>query len=144
MIDIQTNTIQTLVKLGQSFANPTPALQSAISIAQAQNPWFTPQSIHHALQAFSSELTEDKLTQFVRSYPHPTSSASIALILAGNIPLVGLHDIICVLLSGHKAIIKPSADDRALVEYVLEFIRQHDTELGQRISIVDKDRKSVV
>ena len=48
-------------------------------------------------------------------YPLPDASKNVLLVLAGNIPMVGLHDILCTYVSGHRAVIKPSRDDTALI-----------------------------
>jgi hypothetical protein len=79
------------------------------------NPWFTEDNIRFAFRAWSDLLQEENILSWLEKYPEPASvRKKIGLITAGNIPLVGLHDIICVLAAGHTALVKPSSEDPLL------------------------------
>lgn len=78
------------------------------------NPWFTPENVRKALHGIAGWLTEEKLTNWVESYPESTVSKRVGMVMAGNIPLVGFHDFLCVLLSGHVAVCKFSSNDNKL------------------------------
>lgn len=82
------------------------------------NGWFTPQNVKNALESWSLALTEDNLLQFTTPYlstldSNPTKT--VAIICAGNIPMVGWHDVLCTLLANHKCLIKLSSDDQNLI-----------------------------
>ena len=62
----------------------------------------------------------------------------MGIIAAGNIPLVGLHDVLCVLLTGHRALVKLSADDEVLMKFVFEQLVTANPLLGQYIQVADK------
>ena len=85
------------------------------------NKWFDPSQIGFALQQWSEQLTQKSLDQWVAHYQSEfTGGKTIALVLAGNIPLVGFHDILSGLISGHKIVCKSSSKDPVLTQYVLE------------------------
>lgn len=88
--------------------------------SEIENAWFTPESLRWALQQWAKLLTEDQLQEWVSAYPTIDQPKRVGLILAGNIPLVGFHDIISVVLSGHTPIIKCSSKDQRLIPYLME------------------------
>ncbi len=90
------------------------------------------------LQALSSNLTSEKLTPWVASYPIVQTDQTVGLILAGNIPLVGFHDILCVLIVGFRAQIKLSSDDAGLTAFVLHELIDIEPAFAEKIQIVDR------
>lgn len=94
---------------------------TTVSAAAEANPWFRPQDIRLALStAADSMLSEAKLRKWLDAYPAiPVSTPkNVLIIMAGNIPAVGLQDLLCVTASGHRAIIKPSSRDTVLMSYI--------------------------
>lgn len=92
-----------------------------IESAIEQNPWFTEQDICDAVEAIRTQmLDKTKLETWLADYPTATAPKRVAIIMAGNIPLVGFFDLLCVLCSGHEAHIKPSSKDRVLMQYVVD------------------------
>ncbi|MBT7739197.1 MAG: acyl-CoA reductase, partial [Cryomorphaceae bacterium] len=84
--------------------------------AQSKNPWFTDANIKVNLTYWSKKLTKHNLNKWLSKYNlNNTSRKNIAIIMAGNIPLVGFHDFICVFLSGHNSIIKLSNSDNCII-----------------------------
>ncbi len=85
--------------------------------ANTHNAWFTPSQVTAALHAWGQMLTTTKLNDFVKPYELDaiTSPKTVGLVMAGNLPLVGFHDYLCVLLSGHQALVKLSSDDEFLL-----------------------------
>lgn len=114
------------VALGKVLQQPisNQQIQQAIEHSCAQNPWFTPAFIAHRFLEISHMLSEEKLVKWASSYTiqTPTPPLSIAIIMAGNIPLVGFHDLLCVLLSGHKAICKISSKDKVLMHFIVSIL----------------------
>lgn len=94
-----------------------------IETAQNYNGWFTPDQIRFALQSWAEALTESNLTQWLNNTSFLNNTPKkVGLVLAGNIPLVGFHDVLCVLVSGHKALIKTSSNDQKLLPFLMEYL----------------------
>lgn len=108
--------------------------------AMAQNPWFTEGDILRAVDAIRLEMLDrDKLSAWLARYTPTLAPQRVAIIMAGNIPLVGFFDLLCVLCSGHKAYVKPSSKDRVMMEYVVDLLR--DINPNVEIHAYDKDTK---
>ena len=105
------------------------------------NPWFTPAWLDHALRGISLMLEEKVLLKWLGAYGgipiRATQQKTIGLVLAGNIPLVGFHDILSVLASGHRVQAKTSSKDDRLIREVAAIIGSLDADLGERISFTD-------
>ena len=87
--------------------------------ALAENEWFTPYMVQSAIRAMLPWFEGNALADLRRSYPALRQQRRIGLILAGNLPLVGLHDLLMVLLSGHRAVVKPSHKDGVLLRHLV-------------------------
>ncbi|NQV51654.1 MAG: acyl-CoA reductase [Flavobacteriales bacterium] len=123
--------IQALTRLGEALREilqhyTTPEQErarAAVALSFHKNGWFTEPEVKRSLHYWSEALTQEKLTAWLDLYDiKGNSSLDVGLILAGNIPLVGFHDIVCTLLSGHRAIIKPSSSDHVLIEWLMELM----------------------
>jgi len=113
--------IQALSELGQYLRNPDEQLINIISAEKNYNAWFTVANVNRAINAIAGQLTPANLNDWLSKYDIPTSlPKKVGLILAGNIPLVGFHDVLCVLVSGHFAMIKASSQDSHLIRRILE------------------------
>ena len=106
-------------KTENSILNPdAEEIYDSIKTAGFHNPWFTPENISFALKTWSETLTEDSLVSWISKYKHGIDKAKpkrIAVIMAGNIPVVGFHDFLCTLLCGHHFIGKLSSGDKILL-----------------------------
>lgn len=92
--------------------------------AMATNEWFSHEDIMMAVDAISRQmLSREKLLSWASHYPRPTQSKRVGIIMAGNLPLVGFFDLLCVLMSGHTAVVKPSSKDLALTQYIIDNLR---------------------
>lgn len=103
--------------------------------AQNQNAWFTPQSLEQALKGIQILLDANALQKWVDSYSFLESDQpqQIGLMLAGNIPGVGFHDILAVLIAGHSACIKLSSQDSALPRWLLAQLKSIEPRFAERI-----------
>jgi hypothetical protein len=105
------------------------------------NPWFTPEFVRRALEGISFMLEREVMDQWLVAYPEQQpdtfSAKTIGLVLAGNIPLVGFHDILCVLLSGHKLLARPSTKDDRLIRKVAQVLIDIDPGLHDSIRFTD-------
>lgn len=104
-------------------------LQRLIAKEQVLNPWFTKDSVAHALKSLGEMLQPEVLEPFAGKYEWAQQSRRVAIIMAGNIPLVGFHDVMCVLLSGHKALCKLSSSDARLLPAFAQIMYQWNPSL---------------
>ncbi|MBL0018469.1 MAG: hypothetical protein IPP17_19025 [Bacteroidetes bacterium] len=109
--------------------------EALLARATAMNEWFTPDSIQLAIGAMLPWFEGNLLTTLRNTYPTVRKARRIGLILAGNLPFVGLHDVLMVLLSGHIAVVKPSHKDAVLL---LHLLNRSSPEIQQRVSIKDR------
>ena len=87
--------------------------------SEIENPWFTIENQKFTLKQWANLLTEQNLNQWLSQYKTPLLSKRVGLILAGNIPMVGFHDVISVILSNHIPVIKLSSKDKRLLPFLL-------------------------
>lgn len=112
--------------------------EEKITLAKHQNGWFSKEYILFGITNWSTLLTNEKLTAWMSSYSmNSTSPKTVALIMAGNIPLVGFHDFLCVLLSGHKPLIKLSSNDTALFPFIARYLVHLEPGLKEEIHFVE-------
>ena len=114
--------IELAVQLGEYILSDTPKWQEAKQKASLINPWFTPQFIDLASGNIAHHfLGRQKLSVWLMPYAiQSPSPKKIGIVMAGNIPLVGFHDLLCVFISGHKAIVKTSSKDDTLIRHLAE------------------------
>ena len=94
-----------------------------IKLSQSHNGWYTPENVYYAINSWSQALTDDNLNLWLSKYSFENiKSKSIGIILAGNIPLVGFHDFLSVLISGHKVLIKTSTNDQKLLPFLVKYL----------------------
>ena len=120
-----------LSKRLQSFGNDEYTLQ-IIAEACAANKWFTHVDIYRAVEAIREQfLNREKLQGWLSHYNiEQVTPKRVAIIMAGNIPLVGFFDLMCALICGHSVAIKPSSKDRALMEYVCRTLNDIDPQIN--------------
>lgn len=133
-----------LVKLGVYIQENGDAWQQAKVKAQRQNGWFVPAFIDLAANNISQcFLQKDALTKWTAGYQFPSENQSpknIGLVMAGNIPMVGFHDLLCCFISGNKTIIKQSTKDDVLIKHLVEKLYEWDPEVKNFISFADQLR----
>lgn len=110
--------------------------QLFIKKEQQHNPWFTEKNIKSALKGLAVMLEKEQLIEFSDRYLFTQNPKKIALIMAGNIPLVGFHDLICVLLSGNNAVCKLSSQDSRIPMFVIRLLIEMDERLATKIQLI--------
>ncbi len=112
------------------FGGDVPTQEVAERACRA-NGWFTPADVRRAVAAIADGmLRRDRLETWLAPYPVPVAvPRRVLVVMAGNIPLVGFFDLLCVLAAGHRCLVKPSAKDRVLTEYVVGMLRELDPEV---------------
>lgn len=123
-----TNYNQTEIQLHQG-------LDKLIETANIYNNWFIPQFVNTAIINIGVILNEEKLVSFCKENKvnDNANKKTVAVICAGNIPMVCFHDVMCVLLSGHKVLIKLSSDDDILLPFFLKLLTYFEPELENNI-----------
>ncbi|WP_445733736.1 acyl-CoA reductase [Mariniflexile sp.] len=94
-----------------------------LKLAEEHNGWFTAENIRFALQSWVNALTVANLETWLKPYTlHVNSPKRVAIIMAGNIPLVGFHDFLSVLITGHNVLVKQSSSDKHLLPYLAKYL----------------------
>lgn len=95
----------------------------AIQHAKHYNSWFLPEEIKFSFSQWGKTLTTQKITEWLSSYAiNDSSPKTIGIVMAGNIPLVGFHDLLCILITGNKALLKLSTSDNRLIPLCCEYL----------------------
>ncbi|MGB2460609.1 MAG: acyl-CoA reductase [Flavobacteriaceae bacterium] len=122
----------------------TRALSEAVEAARIQNAWFTTSNIHTAFRNWGDILRHKTISNWLSTYPTAKwSNQTVGLVLAGNLPLVGFHDVVCVLLSGHRAVIKLSSKDKVLIPAFISILESKFPEINDRVQFVSDQLGSV-
>ena len=96
-----------------------------IQRANVHNAWFTETMVRLALKGWAENLTESNLNRWMDFYDHDSKdnpSQKVAVVMAGNLPLVGFHDFLSILITGHEVIAKLSGSDKFLLPYLAEVL----------------------
>jgi len=126
--------------LGRQLSCPDEKLTAIIQDEHYYNAWFTPASVEEAVKESGNMLNMDDLSAWLSRYHIESGkdAKKVGLILAGNIPLVGFHDVLCVLITGNHALIKASAQDSRLIKHVLNMLVAIAPEFEEQYSIVER------
>lgn len=136
----KSRSIEAFSELGKQLINPGEQLLAVINDERQFNAWFTPESVLKAVKAIGKMLNREDLASWLARYDvdYNKTSKKVGLILAGNIPLVGFHDVLCVLITGNHALIKASSQDARLIKHVLEMLGDIEPELKDQFSFVER------
>lgn len=111
---------------------------SLVELSQSHNGWFTPEQVYFSIQSWANALTDTNLNQWLSSYDLSTiAPKKVGLILAGNIPLVGFHDFLSVLISGHDVLVKTSSNDQYLLQFLAKYLIAIQPNLNSKITFVE-------
>lgn len=121
------STVEIFSELGARLAEfgADDASRSVVARAMAENEWFSAEDIRYAVEAIRTEMLDvEKISKWLSHYPFAATREAkrVAIIMAGNIPLVGFFDLMCVIASGNIPCVKPSSKDRVLEEYVEQLL----------------------
>lgn len=128
-----------LVQLGNYMQSEDEQWQQAKHKAYLENHWFVPEftelSVNNIAKNFlQSHQLERLITQYQIADVNP-SPKKVGIVMAGNIPLVGFHDLLCVFLSGYIAMIKPSSKDEVLFRYLIKKMVEWNEKVEQLIIV---------
>lgn len=117
-------------------------LAEAKNKAYQQNSWFLPSFIEESiLQIATQFLNKKALTEWVSHYPtieNEGTGIKVGIVMAGNIPMVGFHDLLSTLIAGHTAVVKLSSKDTVLMEYIIKSLRSIEPEFEQTIIVQEQ------
>jgi hypothetical protein len=105
------------------------------------NGWFTEENVRKSILNLGARLNSEDLTAWTANYSFSSTPKNVAVIMAGNIPMVGFHDFLCVLLSGNKIICKLSSEDKQLLPLFVKNLIQLEPALASYISFSDRNLK---
>lgn len=116
--------------------------ENLIRLSQSHNGWYTPEQVYFSIQSWAEALTKENIDKWLSAYSFDSdqddkNGKTVALILAGNIPLVGFHDFLSVLITGNKALIKTSSNDQHLLPFLAKYLIAVDENLKDSITFVE-------
>jgi Acyl-CoA reductase (LuxC) len=124
--------IDLLIRLGEYILSDDENWAAIKERASRENGWFIPEFVDLASNNIARSFLQKKVMEkWVAGYQLPDENLkprTVGLIMAGNIPLVGFHDWLCIFISGHKALIKPSSKDQVLIKHLLEKLNEWNTD----------------
>ncbi|UII26632.1 acyl-CoA reductase [Fulvivirga maritima] len=135
-----TERISAFAELGNKLKNITQGNpdEEFFIRAKSQNPWFTEDNVRLALNNIINYLQEDQLAKWVSQYELKEQNKKIGIVMAGNIPLVGFHDLLAVVISGNIAVTKISSQDTFLMTHIINELNSIDNRLNDKIIIKDQ------
>ena len=114
-------------------------MTEAIQLSKSYNGWFTENNIQFAFKNWKDALNEDNLLKWTSKYDlEKVHNHHIAIVLAGNIPLVGFHDFLSVLISGNRLIAKLSSNDKLLLPYLTKYLIAIEPEFDGKIVFTEE------
>lgn len=147
-----TQRINNLSKLGISLKKKLskislePDFLQLIKRAEINNPWFTENNILYSFKAIADMLVHDKLITWIEKYSLAEKNDNpqrVGVIMAGNIPMVGFHDMLSVLISGNIFVGKQSSKDNILLKYIAEELFEIDSEFEDKIFFEENNLKNI-
>ena len=126
--------------LGQRLASLTEdELTYLAARARNRNAWFDLPNVRTAIAGIAHQLEEPRLSQWAGRYrAEPEQPRRVGVVMAGNIPLVGFHDLLCVLLSGHILLAKPSKEDTVLMLWIAKELTDIEPAFAEQIQFVER------
>jgi len=131
--------INAFAQLGGYIENLTSEeLEELQARAAAENPWFTPDNVKSALDGITMFLNKQKLEDWVTKYTIKDKNKIVGIVMAGNIPLVGFHDLLAVVISGNIAKVKLSSKDSSLIRHLVAKLTTFNNEIENKIIYADQ------
>lgn len=110
-----------------------------LKLAKEYNGWFSKNNLNFAMQSWANCLSEVNLKQWTNHYNfNLNQSKTVAIIMAGNIPLVGFHDFLSVLISGHSVLVKQSSNDKHLLPYLAKYLGYIEPNFKSKITFTEE------
>jgi len=133
--------IDVLVRLGEHLRGPDDFLLAVMKRTEYHNRWFTMENLQASVAAIADKmLRREALQAWLQAYsiPEANTPKTVGLVMAGNIPMVGFHDLLCIFAAGHQARLKLSDKDPYLLPYLLQLLERFDKRTAGYFEIVEK------
>ncbi|MFD1061736.1 acyl-CoA reductase [Winogradskyella litorisediminis] len=144
--------LNAFVKLGEFLSQFTASPKSSdidsalidgfnhqLKLAKEHNGWFSQNNLDFALQSWTDALSKDNLETWTNAYDFNIKEPkTIAIIMAGNIPMVGFHDFLSVLICGHNVLVKQSSNDKHLLPYLAKYLEYVEPEFKGKIKFTEE------
>lgn len=126
------------MKLGEYLGSSEADLSAIIDKASMHNGWFTQDNLSFALECWSTALSEENINSWISKYElKDTEPKTIAVVMAGNIPLVGFHDFLSVLITGNRVKAKLSSSDTVLLPFIAEKLFEIEPGFRNKVDFTD-------
>ncbi|MGB1042275.1 MAG: acyl-CoA reductase, partial [Tenacibaculum sp.] len=110
-----------------------------LKVAGENNTWFTKENLLFATESWSKALSKDNIQKWITNENLGSNGAKkVAVIMAGNIPLVGFHDFLAVLIAGHSVLVKQSSNDKHLLPFLAKYLEYVTPELKGNIEFTEQ------
>ena len=110
-----------------------------LKIAEENNTWFTQENSLFAIENWAKALTKENLITWISTKNLGKNPKKlVAIIMAGNIPLVGFHDFLSVLIAGHSVLVKQSSNDKHLLPFLAKYLEYIESELKGNITFTEE------
>ncbi|MCF6278937.1 MAG: acyl-CoA reductase [Flavobacteriaceae bacterium] len=114
--------------------------KTQIKRAKEYNGWFTDENVLFSLENWGKSLSKRNLEKWTSSYSFSDdTSKTIAIIMAGNIPVVGFHDFLSVLITGNNVLVKLSSNDKFFLPLIAKYLEHVEPDFNGKISFTDKE-----
>ncbi len=114
------------------------AFEMQLKRAKNFNGWFTEDNILYAFESWSNILNKNNLDNWTSTYNFNQNSKNVAIIMAGNIPLVGFHDFLSVLIAGHSVTVKQSSNDKHFLPLIAKYLEHVEPNFKGLISFTEE------
>jgi Acyl-CoA reductase (LuxC) len=112
--------------------------ENLIQLSQSHNGWYTAENVCFAIQSWAAALTEENIKKWLSAYKlDDVQPKNVGLILAGNIPLVGFHDFLSVLIAEHNVLVKMSSNDQFLLPFLAKYLISIEPRFAHKITFVE-------
>ena len=113
-----------------------------LKLAEENNSWFTKDNILFSLESWSKALTSESISKWISNQSFQNSKKKVAIIMAGNIPLVGFHDFLSVVISGHTVLVKQSSSDKNLLPFLAKYLEYIEPSFKGKIEFTEGSLKN--
>ena len=129
-------------KENKKFPQWDTVLEKTLIESHSYNSWFTIDNLKLSLKNWSNSLQENIISDWLSKYNiEDKSSKKIAIIMAGNIPAVGFHDLLCSLLLNFDCIVKLSSEDKLLIPFIVKFLESRNEKLKNKVTFESEKLK---
>ena len=129
-------------KLGNYLLSTEECWLNVKEKAEIENAWFTKIFVESAINNIATFFLEESLlvswTEFYQVVDNPTTQKNIGIVMAGNIPLVGFQDFLCVFIFGYKQTIKVSSKDNVLIKHLIDKLIEWEPKVAEYVKISEQ------